>query len=223
MISCKLLPRSPLPSSSLSLPTRHYSTPVAASSSNWQEITSFLLPSWWVPAGLTWQRQWKRVQLVDLVQTPCPQSTAFLTLLLLFLKFILGLPWWLRQVKNLPTTQETRFDPWVGKIPWRREWKPTPVFLPAESHGQRIIALQCCINFCCTATWISYMYTYIPSLLDSPHPSAHPIPLSHHRAVGWAPGATQHLLTWGFSYGLLPSSEAQTFSCEQHCSNWKLL
>ena len=29
------------------------------------------------------------------------------------------------------------FDPWVGKIPWRREWLPTPVFLPRESHGQR--------------------------------------------------------------------------------------
>ena len=29
------------------------------------------------------------------------------------------------------------FDPWVRKIPWRREWLPTPVFLPGESHGQR--------------------------------------------------------------------------------------
>ena len=29
------------------------------------------------------------------------------------------------------------FDPWVGKIPWRRAWQPTPVFLPGESHGQR--------------------------------------------------------------------------------------
>ena len=26
-----------------------------------------------------------------------------------------------------------RFDPWVGKIPWRRKWQPTPVFLPEES------------------------------------------------------------------------------------------
>ena len=30
-----------------------------------------------------------------------------------------------------------RFDPWVGKIPWRRKWQPTPVLLPGESHGQR--------------------------------------------------------------------------------------
>ena len=28
------------------------------------------------------------------------------------------------------------FDPWAGKIPWRRAWRPTPVFLPGESHEQ---------------------------------------------------------------------------------------
>ena len=32
-----------------------------------------------------------------------------------------------------------RFDPWVGKIPWRRAWQLTPVFLPGEFHGQRIL------------------------------------------------------------------------------------
>ena len=35
-------------------------------------------------------------------------------------------------VKN-PAMQET----WVAKIPWRREWLPTPVFLPGEYHGQK--------------------------------------------------------------------------------------
>ena len=29
------------------------------------------------------------------------------------------------------------FDPWVGKMPWRRKWQPTPVCFPGESHGQR--------------------------------------------------------------------------------------
>ena len=29
------------------------------------------------------------------------------------------------------------FNPWVGKIPWRRKWQPTPVFLPGKFHGQR--------------------------------------------------------------------------------------
>ena len=32
------------------------------------------------------------------------------------------------------------FDPWVGKILWRRAWQPTPVFLPGESHGQKSLA-----------------------------------------------------------------------------------
>ena len=32
------------------------------------------------------------------------------------------------------------FDPWVGKIPWRKAWQPTPIFLPGESHGQRRVA-----------------------------------------------------------------------------------
>jgi len=42
-------------------------------------------------------------------------------------------------VKNPPANagdMRCRFDPWVGKIPWRRAWQPTPVFLPEESHEQ---------------------------------------------------------------------------------------
>ena len=44
-------------------------------------------------------------------------------------------------VKNLPANARKRkipgFDPWIGKVPWRRAWQPTPVFLPEEFHGQR--------------------------------------------------------------------------------------
>ena len=29
------------------------------------------------------------------------------------------------------------FNPWVGKIPWRRKWHPAPIFLPGKFHGQR--------------------------------------------------------------------------------------
>ena len=32
------------------------------------------------------------------------------------------------------------FDPWVRKIPWRRKWKPTLIFLPGEFHRQRSLA-----------------------------------------------------------------------------------
>ena len=36
-----------------------------------------------------------------------------------------------------------RINLWVGKIPWRREWLPTPVFLPGEFHGQRSLDGYC--------------------------------------------------------------------------------
>ena len=51
-----------------------------------------------------------------------------------------------REVRDIPpprlltvhwTVGRPRFDAWVRKIPWRREWLPTPVFLPGEFHGQR--------------------------------------------------------------------------------------
>ena len=35
-----------------------------------------------------------------------------------------------QMVKNLPAMQETRFNPWIRKIPWRSEWLPTPILLP---------------------------------------------------------------------------------------------
>jgi len=42
-------------------------------------------------------------------------------------------------VKNLPAMQETRVRSLGQEDPWRRTWQPTPVFLPGESHGQRIL------------------------------------------------------------------------------------
>ena len=41
---------------------------------------------------------------------------------------------------SLPALQVTWVQSWVGKMPWRREWQPTPVFSPGESHGQRSLA-----------------------------------------------------------------------------------
>ena len=36
-----------------------------------------------------------------------------------------------------PKCRTLGVNPWVGKIPWRREWLPTPILLPGEVHGQR--------------------------------------------------------------------------------------
>ena len=39
-------------------------------------------------------------------------------------------------IKNPLAKQETRFSLWVGKIPWRRKWQPTSLFLPGKSSGE---------------------------------------------------------------------------------------
>ena len=48
-----------------------------------------------------------------------------------------GLPRWLSGTESACQHRRCRFDPWVGKIPWRRKWQPTLVFFPGEFHGQR--------------------------------------------------------------------------------------
>ena len=45
--------------------------------------------------------------------------------------------WCLRWERICLQCRRPGFDPWIEKIPWRRAWQPTPVFLPGESHGQR--------------------------------------------------------------------------------------
>ena len=76
---------------------------------------------------------------------------------------ILGLPWWL--LKNPLAMQRPRFDPWVDKIPWRREQLPMPVFLPGEFHGlyspwglQRV--RQEWANFICCWWWFFFSLQY---------------------------------------------------------------
>ena len=50
-------------------------------------------------------------------------------------------------IKKKPASEYRRqrcgFNPWVGTIPWRRKWQPTPVFLPGIFHGQRRLAGYC--------------------------------------------------------------------------------
>ena len=51
--------------------------------------------------------------------------------------------WWLRQWRIHLQCKRLGFDPWVKKIPWRREWLPTPVFLPVCVN-----LLQSCPTLC---------------------------------------------------------------------------
>ena len=49
----------------------------------------------------------------------------------------LGQRGWLGWLRICLQSKRPGFDLWVGKIPWRRKWHPTPVILPGKSHGQR--------------------------------------------------------------------------------------
>ena len=51
----------------------------------------------------------------------------------------LWLSWWLNVKETTCQWGRCRFNPWVSKIPWRRKWQPTPVFLPGKSHKQRCL------------------------------------------------------------------------------------
>ena len=65
------------------------------------------------------------------------------------------------------------FDPWLGKIPWRRAQQPTPVFLPGDSHGQRSLegySLQGCTELDMTEVTqhaSRFIFIMAPSLSDS--------------------------------------------------------
>ena len=48
-----------------------------------------------------------------------------------------GLPWWLRGKESTCNAGDPVLMPGLGRFPWRKEWHPTPLFLPGESHRQR--------------------------------------------------------------------------------------
>ena len=56
---------------------------------------------------------------------------------------LICISWWLgvhlvaQMVKKLPAMQKTWVQSLGQEDPWRKEWQPTPVFLPGESHGQQ--------------------------------------------------------------------------------------
>ena len=97
----------------------------------------FLLPSThalYFSSLIGWTRScWIEVTMMD---------TFYLFLILgknhsLLLLCTKGLPWWLRRWNVCLQYGRPGFDPWFGKMPWRRKWQSTPVLLPGKSHGQR--------------------------------------------------------------------------------------
>ena len=90
---------------------------------------------WAGPAYTTWSRD--ELNLTGLNHRLMDKSASPLFKPLPCVPVVLG-------VKNPPANagrhKRCRFDPWVGKILWRRTWQPTLVFFPGETHGQRSLA-----------------------------------------------------------------------------------
>ena len=90
------------------------------------------------------------------------------------------------------------FDPWIGKIPWRKEWQPTPVFSPGEFNGQRSLVGYSLWGHKESQRdghdWISAVQQHKSALCVHMSPLSwtsyclpcSPTPLGHHRAPGRA-------------------------------------
>ena len=110
--------------------------------------TSFILHIWCFRMTLfTWKLKekttivWRKNQ--NSVDCFAIWKIPFITYPFFFFFLNLSIPLWLSGESIHLQCGRPGFDPWVGKIPWRRERLPTPVFLPGKSHGQRsLVGLQ---------------------------------------------------------------------------------
>ena len=113
-------------------------------------------------------------------------------------------PFWgfyfLLVVKNLSANagdlRDMGFDPWVMKIPWRRKWQFTPVFLPRKFHGQRSLAGDS--PWGCKETEVT-SHACIPFPLSFPPPPSHPSRSSQSTTL--TPCTREHLPTSYFTHG----------------------
>ena len=90
------------------------------------------------PLALGWQLSPNpQARQPGTLQMDCCFLIAHVLLFSKFLFIYLGLPRCRCGKEPVCPRRRCRFSSWVAKIPWRRKWQPTPVFLPGESHGQR--------------------------------------------------------------------------------------
>ena len=136
-----------------------------------------------------------------------------------------GLPWWLWWLKMCLQCRRPRFDPWVGKIPWRRKWQPTPVFLPGSSrvavHSLSCVRLSMTpwtathqASLSITISWSLLKLMSIGSVIPSSHlilchpPSTPAFNLSEDRVF-----SNESVLSirwpkyWSFSFNISPSNK----------------
>ena len=93
-------------------------------------------------AAISWLRQGTQYQNCCLKGTEKRQRVEVRSLVRGFLQQRLWRGWWggCWRWGYTRTASALCFYPWVGKIPWRRQWQLTPVSVPGESHGQKSLA-----------------------------------------------------------------------------------
>ena len=96
-----------------------------------------------------------------------------------------GSPSWLRWQRICLQCSRPGFDPWVRKIPWRREWQPTLVFLPEKSRGQRSLVVYSPWGHRVRHDWATNRDTFFPQsyCFQIPDHPAKPLAKSHKRYI----------------------------------------
>ena len=121
------------------------------------------------------KRLWQKTKVTCLKQTASNRTV----IQLWQFTSLFWLPWWLSGKESACRYLRWGFHPWAGKIPRRRKWQPTPVFLPGKFHGQRSLG-GCSLwgprighNWACmnaalySAFWLKHLLTtyYIQSIV----------------------------------------------------------
>ena len=73
---------------------------------------------------------------------------------------------------NTSRPRRSGFNPWVGKIPWRRKWQLTPVFLPEKSYGQKSLVGYSLWGLRVRHDWMTNTHTAGSLYLEVLHPQS---------------------------------------------------
>ena len=107
----------------------------------------------------------------------CRRACRYITFTYPSSLLLFWLPRWLSDKESACQCKRCRrcgFNPWVGKIPWRRKWQPTPALLPRKSHRQwslvgysfGVAKSQTWLsNWACTQTLVFIKYPSVPGMV----------------------------------------------------------
>ena len=119
------------------------------------------------------------------------------------------------------------FHPWVGKIPWRRKWQPTPVLLPGKSHGWRSLGSYS-HRVSKSQTRLSSTQTHVPSIVLSALPVLSLLLLllllhvnAHKKPVRWVLLLSSLFYKWG-NWGIERLNNFPKVTPGKHRDRWYL-